>query len=161
MSLFSLPVPTDLSSLIAAMERLHRPKGPYVAHLAPTNEPFLSFSTAGVYDEGEPVCIICLSPESAIQTYWFNFLKVSIAHPGSRLYWRSKPSLKSIEAPPAMVESTVSFLAGSRLHLVHSRFVLSSKPIVSKQFEEECLGKHKKANIQSGDAGREAVQKIA
>lgn len=139
MSLLSLPTPKTLDALIFAMEQLHSPRGPYVNSHAPTGELFLEFRPNVQTTEGPATLVdsYYLTPEAAIRAFWNEFVRYSATHPATKVYWRQKPhfqkrSLQDRDPLGKLIEQEVM--------IVRSRFLLSNKPIKSKEYEEECLG---------------------
>lgn len=140
MSLLSLPVPHSLPALILAMETMHAPRGPYVKSFAPTGEEFFVFKPS-LQPNSDPPSVTdsyFTSPEAAIRAFWNEFIRYSASHPGAKLYWRTKPMVD--------VTRTMKDRDGFGkpisidIYIAYSRFLLSNKPIRSKQYEEECLG---------------------
>lgn len=127
MSLLTLPVPKDIRGLLTAMETLHTPKGPYVTPTAPTLEPFRIFCP-GPLAEGASLDCKFYSPEAAVRAFWFEFLKYSEDHKNEKLYWRMKPVMSHD------LEGKLD------VYQIRARYLLSNKPVVSRDTEAECLG---------------------
>lgn len=131
MSLLNLPVPTDIPSLIAAMEVLHSPRGPYVTYCTPTNEVFIIFRPEPEdLTEANFLAPVFSSEKSAVRAFWNEFIKYSASRSGHKLYWRTKPTV------------AVTYISTTNVatYTIYARLLLSNQKIVSREFENECLG---------------------
>lgn len=139
MSLLTLPVPKSLGELVFAMEQLHTPRGPYVNGHAPTGEPFTTFRPTPQPAEGLMPIVnsYFLTKEAAIRAFWFEFIKYSATNPVTKLYWRAKPLF---ETRHLQDRDDLGHAIDKEIMIVRSRFLLSNKPIKSREYEEECLG---------------------
>jgi hypothetical protein len=101
--------------------------------LSATGEEFIVILSGGMKEEGDPLPIICSSPEIAIRMWLDAVLKYAESKHGT-LYWRIPPELESVtyvsENYSQLPEDTRDAWAKHTYWVVYSRFLISDKPQV-------------------------------
>lgn len=101
--------------------------------LTPTGEPFLTFCSGGVREEGEHPPCLCYTQEGAVELWRLALMDYANRKPGI-LYWREMPKISNAFESPGdgddvwLRQNADGEAVIIPMFLVYSRFLISDRP---------------------------------
>jgi hypothetical protein len=128
--MFEAKTVADMTDYIEALVPVHPKVG--TGSLAPTGEPYISFSIGGIVEELDRPDLIATKEPAACRWFLDSFLKYALDKRGT-LYWREKPNLTTETMVPLSEYTRTPLSEDAKIYyVIWARLLMSDKPVLEE-----------------------------